>query len=217
MGSLGRRLPAPRFAQHVDVADGLGDRGLEIGEVDRLREEVEGAAIHRRADIGHVAIGRDDDGRELLLRLLELGEQRQPVHARHVDVREHHVDAAVRREHRQGLDPVMGEEEGELALADLLAEFLEDERLEIGLVVDDEDPGAESLALMRSAFTQALVDLGRSAPKSIGFVIRPTAPPSSALAARVVVAIGGDHDHRHVRTHAPSPSAGIRGRSCPAC
>ena len=35
---------------------GLGDRHLEIGEVDRLGEKIERAAIHRGADIGHILV-----------------------------------------------------------------------------------------------------------------------------------------------------------------
>ena len=58
---LGRHLPPPRLAQHLEMPQRLGDRRLEVGEVDRLGEEIEGAAVHRGADVGHVAVGRDDD------------------------------------------------------------------------------------------------------------------------------------------------------------
>ena len=111
VGALGRRLPTLGFAQHLDMADRLFNRGLEIGEVDRLRQEIEGPAIHRGADIGHVAIGRDDHGRDFFLRLLQLGEQRQTVHARHVDVGEHEVDIAFSASARQSLDAVVREQE----------------------------------------------------------------------------------------------------------
>ena len=64
MGPLGLRLPPPRLAQDLDMPNGLGDRRLEIKKIDRLGQEIERAAVHRGADIGHVAIGRDDDGRD---------------------------------------------------------------------------------------------------------------------------------------------------------
>ena len=104
----------------------LGDRRLEVGEVDRLGEEIEGAAVHRRADVGHVAIGRDDDGRELLLGLLQLLQQRQAVHARHVDVAHHHVDVAVRRRCTASAStPSRANRKLIGAVADLAAEFLQ--------------------------------------------------------------------------------------------
>ena len=108
---LGRRLPPPRLAQHFDMPKRLGDRRLEIGKIDGLGQEIERAAVHRGADVGHVAIGGDDDGRKLFLALLQLLQQRQPVHPRHVDVGDHHVDVAVRLQHAQGLDAVAGEHE----------------------------------------------------------------------------------------------------------
>ena len=43
------------------------------------------------------------------------------------------------REHFQGFPAVMGKAEGELAIPDLAAKPLPDQRLEIGLVVDAED------------------------------------------------------------------------------
>ena len=73
----------------------LGDGGFQVGEIDRLGQKIERAAVHGGADIAHVAIGRDDDGRNLFARLLQLLQQRQPVHPRHVDIGDDHVDVAV--------------------------------------------------------------------------------------------------------------------------
>ena len=88
-------LPLPRLAQDLDMPDGLGDGRFEVGKIDRLDQKVESAAVHRRANIGHVAVGRDDDGRDLFFGLLQLLQEGKPVHARHVDVGDHHVDGAV--------------------------------------------------------------------------------------------------------------------------
>ena len=158
--ALRRRLTPPRLAQHLQMAERLGDRRLEIGEIDGLGEEIERAAIHRRADIRHVAVSRDDDGRKLLLRLLQLLKQRQPVHARHVDVGHHHVDVGVLREHGERVDSIAGEEETHGAVADLAAEFLGDQRLEVRLVVDDEN------AAGHAARSDSGIDLVRAARRN---------------------------------------------------
>ena len=108
-------------------------------------------------------------------RLLQLLQQRQPVHPRHVDVGHHHVDMRMLLDRLQRLDAVMGEHERHRAVADLPAEFLQDQSLEIGLVIDDEDGCGH-------AACPSLVSISwRSSAKSIGLVKRPTAPRSIAL------------------------------------
>ena len=75
----------------------------------------------------------------------------------------------------QRLDAVMGEHEADRAVANLLAEFLQHQSLEIGLVVDDKDGCGH-------AACPSLVSISwRSSAKSIGLVKRPTAPRSIAL------------------------------------
>ena len=75
----------------------------------------------------------------------------------------------------QRLDPVMGEHKIHRALADLPAEFLQHQSLEIGLVIDDEDGRGH-------AACPSLVSISwRSSAKSIGLVRSPTAPRSIAL------------------------------------
>ena len=76
MCPLGLRLAPPRIAQDFDVPDGLVDGRFEIEEIDRFGQEIERAAVHRDTNIGNVAIGRDDDGRELFFVLLQLLKQR---------------------------------------------------------------------------------------------------------------------------------------------
>jgi hypothetical protein len=68
--ALGLAEASPCIAQHLHMTDRLGDRALEVGEVDGLRQEVESPAVHGGADVGHVAVGRDDDCRGFLLGLL---------------------------------------------------------------------------------------------------------------------------------------------------
>src|SRR5580692_8326649 len=50
-------LSAAGLAHHLDVTDGLGDGHFEVAEIDRFGQEIERAAVHRRADVAHVAIG----------------------------------------------------------------------------------------------------------------------------------------------------------------
>ena len=111
----------------------------------------------------------------------------------------------------QRLDAVMGEHERHRAVADLPAEFLQDQRLEIGLVIDDEDGRGH-------AACSSLVSISwRSSAKSIGLVKRPDRAALDRLASRFGVAIGGDHDDGNVRPLARAPSAAFRARSCRAC
>ena len=58
----------------------------KISEIDWLCQKVKGAAIHGGADIAHVPVGGNDDRRFLVIRLLELLQERQSIHSRHVDV-----------------------------------------------------------------------------------------------------------------------------------
>ena len=96
-------------------------------------------------------------------------------------------------EHGERLDPVAGEQEADGPVADLAAKFLQNERFEVRLVVDDEDACGHAASPTRVSISS------RSAAKSIGLVSSASAPFSERLALGLRVAVGGDHDHRHVR------------------
>ena len=68
-----------------------------------------------------------------------LHEQGEAVHLRHVDVGEDELDVAILLQPGERLDAVAGEDEGEVAGANLAAELLPDQQLEIRFVVDDEN------------------------------------------------------------------------------
>ena len=73
------------------------------------------------------------------------------------------------------LETVMREHDLDRALADLPAEFLLDERLQIRLIVDEQNGDAH-------AACPSLVSISwRSSEKSIGLVNRPSAPRSIAF------------------------------------
>jgi hypothetical protein len=111
------------------VTDSFVNGRFEIAKIDRLGKKIERAAVHRGADIAHVAVGRNDDGRFLVFGLLQFLQQHQAIHPRHVDVGHHHIDMWVLLDRLQRLNPVMGEHESHHAVANLLAEFLQDESL----------------------------------------------------------------------------------------
>ena len=101
--------------------------------------------------------------------------QRQAVHPRHVDVADDEVDVVIGLERRQRFDAVAGEQETPCAVPDLAPELLQNESLQIGLVVNDQDSG------VHAAFSILVSISLRSNVKSIGLVTSASAPRSSAL------------------------------------
>ena len=151
------------LAQLADFVEGLADRDFEIGKIDRLGDEIERAAVHRGAQIGHVAIGRDDDRADCRPLLAQPGEQGQPVHDRHIDVEEYQLDVGFGRQYCQRFFAVMRKAEDEFPLPDLAAEALSQQELEIGLVVDGEDFAAHA----RVAAIAACLDRGKRTVNSV--------------------------------------------------
>ncbi len=131
-----------------NVVERLAHGDLKVDEIDRLGDEVEGAAVHRGAQIGHVAIGRDDDCAHLVVLLAQPRKKGQTVHHRHVDVEHHQIDVRLSGEHLERFRAVPREARSKLALANLPAEAMGQLQLEIGLVVDDQDADGHGLALI---------------------------------------------------------------------
>src|SRR6516164_1492601 len=117
----------------------LVDRRFQVGEIDWLCQKVECPPVHRGAYICHVAIRGDDHGGERLVRLLELFEQCQTVHSRHIDVAHHHVDRLAIDQCLKRFDAVASEYKFDFSVPNLAAELLLDEGFNVRLVVDDED------------------------------------------------------------------------------
>ncbi len=216
-GALGGGAPALEVLEAGDVREGFADRDFEVTHVDRLRDEIKGTAVHRRPDVGHVAIGGDDDRPHLGLLLVQPCEKRQPVHDRHVDVEEKKLDIGLCGEDRERLLAVTREAEGVLPVADLAAEALAEQQLEIGLVIDGEDfrgahrrrltaenarpaqraPGARN-PLLRRSFTVSQPGDAAAVPSSdaAGCAGYPFAPfgnpwhPQGELLAACCIAVG---------------------------
>ena len=140
-GALGRGAAPVELAHATDLIEGLADRDFEIGEIDGLGDEIEGAAVHRGADVGHVAIGGNDDRPHWRLPLAQDGEQREPVHDRHVDVEQQQVNVGLGRDRRQRFLAMVGKAEFEFPGADLTAEALSDQPFDVGFVVDGQNFG----------------------------------------------------------------------------
>jgi hypothetical protein len=154
---------------------------LEVDEIDRLGDEVEGAAVHRGAQIGHVAIGRDDDRTHLVAVLAQPRENRQTVHHRHVDVAQYQIDVRLGGQHLERFLAVPGEAESKLALANLLAEAMCQQQLEIGLVVNGEDFRRRHCYDRTSGRRPSCAF---STSKSTGLVMNSLAPNSTARRRR---------------------------------
>jgi hypothetical protein len=150
-------------AQVLDLAQGLGNRHLEVLEVDGLGQEVQGAEVHRGADVAHVAVGGDDHRAQPRPQRAQVREESQPIHHRHVDVAEDQVEPPV-VEVFQGLLPVAGEGELVEALADLAAEALPDQQFQVRLVVHDEDLGCHGASARASSRSLAVIVAGAGRP-----------------------------------------------------
>ena len=128
-----------RLTHQRQMLEGLVDGDLEIGEVDGFGDEVECPAIHRGTDVVHVAVGGHDDRADVGFGFVELLEESQAVHDRHIDIRNDHRDVAVAVKFLDGLLTVVREIERQLLPAYAPAKLLQHEGLEVHLVVYHQD------------------------------------------------------------------------------
>ena len=75
--------------------EGAVEDGVEVVEVDGLREEVVGTLLHRLDGRFDAAVGREEDADGLRVLRADGLEEIEAVHAGHADVREHDFDVAV--------------------------------------------------------------------------------------------------------------------------
>ena len=105
--------------------DSFLNRHTQVIKIDGFCGKVKGTVIHSRTDITHVAISRHHDALHCgIVHLVNLGEQCQTVHLRHVDVREDNINVFLSQQHRQGFQTIMGEKELVFAFANLSSEVL---------------------------------------------------------------------------------------------
>ena len=109
---------------------------FQVGKIYGLHHKIKSPAVHGRAQVTEVAVGRHDN--RFHGRVLGVGvrEQGQPVHHGHVDIAENNIRVGVFRDALQGFLPVAGENKLVGALTDFAPKFLLDEQFEVGFVVD---------------------------------------------------------------------------------
>ena len=138
---LQRHQLVPRlesFAPFHQVLQRARDGELQVVEVNRLGDKVEGSPIHGRAYVLHIAIGRDDHRADIGLDLGDLLDQRESVHLGHVDVGEHQVYVRLFLEPVEGFQAILGKDELVEAGANIPTHSLKHEPFQIRLVVDNQ-------------------------------------------------------------------------------
>ena len=119
----------------VGLARGLGDDRLQLGMLERLGDEVEGAGLHRLDGAVHAAVRRDHDHRYVRVGDHHLAQQRQSIHPWHHQIGDHHV-GAVAVERRQCFLAVRCD----LDLVTLALQRGREDLAEALFIVDDENP-----------------------------------------------------------------------------
>ena len=108
-----------------NLLDRLLDRTFQILHIDRLGSEVESTMVHGSTNILHIPISRYDDtfqGR--VTHLVNLRQQCQAIHLRHIDIAQYDIKVRMVQHHPQCLQTIMGKGELILSLTDLPTEIL---------------------------------------------------------------------------------------------
>src|SRR6185312_1286836 len=133
------RIRATAIARPLRLRRGQpGELRLQMIEIDRLGDELDGAEFVGTAAPLVVAIGRDHHHRQLRPALLHLPQQGQPVHAGHIDVGQNHQKFGLDRplEAIERLFAGAGEMQHISSIARLAAKTLAEHVGDVGLVID---------------------------------------------------------------------------------
>ena len=129
-----------RLMHEVNLFDSLLNRPAQIFHINRFRGKVEGTIIHGLANVLHVTVGtHHDDAQCSVAHLVHLGQQRQAVHFRHIDVAKDNLNIWVVIQDSKGLQSVVGKEELILPTANLAAEVLFHQQLQRSLVINTQN------------------------------------------------------------------------------
>ena len=85
------------------------DGYLQIVEIDWLGNEIESTTVHRRPNVLHVAVGRNDDGMDIWVYAGKTVKQRKTIHFWHIDISQNKVDIRSRFDDLKSLDAIAGE------------------------------------------------------------------------------------------------------------
>ncbi len=121
---------------HPAEGQGLLDLGQELLAVEGLGEEAEHAAVGGLDGVGDSTVGGEDDDRQGRVFLVDGMEQGYAIHTRHAQVGDHQVGA----EHRDFHQGLLGAVRHRHVVTGVTQAQVEQAQ-EIGVVVDDEDPG----------------------------------------------------------------------------
>ena len=114
-----------RLLDELDLGDSLLDSPFQVGQVNRLGCKVESPLVHCRADILHITVGRDHDAlQRRIAHLINLSQESQPVHLRHINITQDNVDVRVGKQRLQRLQSVVHESKLVFPLSYLPAEIL---------------------------------------------------------------------------------------------
>ncbi len=165
--------PFGRFLALLQLQNFTGrffDGNFQIGKIYGLRNEIKGAPIHRRADVVHITIRRDNYSLKEFVPLGKACQQGQTIHHRHVDVGEDDVDVVAIAQRVQGLFAIARKGDIKFTLTDSFAEFLADQGLEIGFIIYDQQADRSGRTVCHALFLMASIFAFR-ARKSMGLVI----------------------------------------------
>ena len=127
------------FTPPRHVFQGPVNGNSEVVEVDRFGDEVESATVHSRANVLHVTVCGNNHGANVRIQLRNLVKQGQPVHLRHIDIRDHHIDILLLTQSLQCFYTVACKDKNIFTGPDAPSHALQHERLQVRFVVHDEN------------------------------------------------------------------------------
>ncbi len=125
------------LARELGLIDAVADRQQQPLHIDRLLQKIERPELRRVDRGGDRSVPRYDDDGKTGMKLLELSENLETVHTRHLDVEQHDVDALARGEIQGGRAVRRGE-----GLELLVREQPLERAPDTLFVVDDQNPFA---------------------------------------------------------------------------
>lgn len=129
-------LQAADFVQRV--LNGL----VQHHNVDGFRDEINRANVHRLPDVGHIIIGRHDNGFERFEAVIRIGvlmnnvQHLQAIHPGHLDIHHHHVNVGMGVQDPQALLAIPSKQKPIGSGSDRLSELQREHGFGIRFVVN---------------------------------------------------------------------------------
>ena len=101
------------------------DGYLQVIKVYWLCSKVKGTIVHGSADVVHLTVGtHHNDFQRRIMTVVNLLQQCETIHFRHVDIAEYNVDIRMLQHHLQSFNAIVCKEKLILSFADFSAEIL---------------------------------------------------------------------------------------------